>query len=318
MERVRNFLFSIVNKEFLTFLFFLALSMSFWFMMTLNETYEQEIDVPVRITNIPQNVVVTSEEIDTVRVKVSGKGLPLLQYLYVREVKPIEVDFKTHNTGKEVVVLTSADLQQMLITRFSNQTRVDDFAPTTVEFFYNNGISKRVPVRWTGHVKPEAPYFISETRITPDSVDIYASARQLDSITVVETEPINNTGFRNAITISQPLKKTKGAKTIPTSVNITFDTDILTETVIRDVPIRGINTPKGKVLRTFPSKTDIHFVVGVNRLRSLTASDFDLVVDYNEIADSKSPTCRVRILNQPDGVSKATPGVTQADYLIEK
>ena len=50
---VRNFLFSSVNKEFLIFLFFLFLSSVFWLMMTLNETYEKEISVPVRLVGVP-------------------------------------------------------------------------------------------------------------------------------------------------------------------------------------------------------------------------------------------------------------------------
>ena len=40
---VRNFLFSRTNGEFLIFLFFLILSGIFWLLMTLNETYEKEI-----------------------------------------------------------------------------------------------------------------------------------------------------------------------------------------------------------------------------------------------------------------------------------
>lgn len=47
---VRSSLFSWMNKEFLIFLFFLVLSGIFWLMMTLNETYEKELPVAVRLT----------------------------------------------------------------------------------------------------------------------------------------------------------------------------------------------------------------------------------------------------------------------------
>ena len=43
MRLIRSFLFSRANKEFLLFLFFLAISASFWLLMTLNENYEQEV-----------------------------------------------------------------------------------------------------------------------------------------------------------------------------------------------------------------------------------------------------------------------------------
>ena len=75
----RNFLFTLVNKECLIFLFFLCLSGIFWLLMTLNETYEMEFRIPVRVVNIPNNVVLTSEETDTVRVTLRDKGLMLVK-----------------------------------------------------------------------------------------------------------------------------------------------------------------------------------------------------------------------------------------------
>ena len=57
---IRNFLFSWLNKEFLVFLFFLLLSGIFWLLMTLNETYEKEYYVAVRLSNVPKNIVLTS------------------------------------------------------------------------------------------------------------------------------------------------------------------------------------------------------------------------------------------------------------------
>ena len=45
----RDFLLRLLNKEFLVFLFFLLVSTAFWFMTTLNETYEKEIKIPQSI-----------------------------------------------------------------------------------------------------------------------------------------------------------------------------------------------------------------------------------------------------------------------------
>ena len=49
---VADFLFSRINREFVIFLFFLALSGIFWLMTRLNETYEQEVRIVVRYTNV--------------------------------------------------------------------------------------------------------------------------------------------------------------------------------------------------------------------------------------------------------------------------
>ena len=68
LKAVRNFLFSGLNKEFLIFLFFLALSGIFWLMMTLNETTEREFNIPVQLTGVPRNAVITGELADTVHI----------------------------------------------------------------------------------------------------------------------------------------------------------------------------------------------------------------------------------------------------------
>ena len=93
---LRELLFSQVNKEFLLFLFFLALSGVFWLFMTLNETYEKEFSIPVTITNIPQNVVLTSDETDTLRVTIRDKGITLATYMYVDGLKNIMLNFSSH------------------------------------------------------------------------------------------------------------------------------------------------------------------------------------------------------------------------------
>ena len=78
---VRNFLFNSVNKEFLIFLFFLGLSGTFWLIMTMNESYEVELPVELKLTHVPQNIVITTELEDTVHVTVRDKGYALLPYL---------------------------------------------------------------------------------------------------------------------------------------------------------------------------------------------------------------------------------------------
>ena len=79
---VRDFLFSAANKEFLIFLFFLIASGAFWLLLALNEDTDQELLVPIRLTNIPKNVVVTTNTEDTIHVNVRDKGFFIMAYVY--------------------------------------------------------------------------------------------------------------------------------------------------------------------------------------------------------------------------------------------
>ncbi len=315
---VRNFLFSTVNKEFLIFLFFLALSGVFWLMMTLNETYEKEMRIPVHIVNVPQNVVLTSDSVDTVKVSLSDKGFVLLGYMYGDGLRPLKVNFKNYMRSTGTGSVTAAELQRMMYQQLSASTKITSTKPDRLEYFFNYGLHKRVPLRWSGRVIPEHLYFISHTEYETDSVDIYASQEKLDSINIVYTEPLNYANFRDTLSVRCNLQKMRGVKSVPDNVKITFYTDVLTEASIKDIPIQGINMPEGKVLRTFPSKVTIKFVAGVSLYRTLSAKDFTVVADYKDISSHPSDKCTLHIKKVPQGISRATLDIKQVDYLIEE
>ena len=94
---VRNFLFSKANKEFLIFLFFLILSGIFWMMMTLDESYEKELSIPVRIIHVPKDVVLLSGETDTIRVTVRDRGIDIFSYVYNEPRKTLNINFKNYD-----------------------------------------------------------------------------------------------------------------------------------------------------------------------------------------------------------------------------
>ncbi len=315
---VRNFLFSSVNKEFLIFLFFLAVSGVFWLLMTLNDTYEREFKIPVQMTNVPKNVVLTSDDTDTLKVTLRDKGLLLLGYMYGDGMPKLKVSFKNYVAGNNVCAIPASELQRLIYQQLSVSTKIVGMKTDKMEFYFNNGLCKRVPVRWRGRVIPEHPCFISGVEYQPDSVDVYASKSELDSITVAYTEPLNYANFRDTLSINCNLQKRKGVKIVPNKVKLTFFTEILIGASMDDVPIKGINLPEGKVLRTFPSKVTVAFVAGMNRFSKLKPSDFTVVVDYNEIAEHPSDKCNIHLKAVPSGISRVSLKVKQVDYLIEE
>ena len=141
-------MFSTVNKEFLIFLFFLGLSGGFWLLATLNETYEKDFIVPIHLTNLPKDVVITSNDDDVVRVTLRDKGFTIMGYLYTERLRPIVLNFANYaNKSRGKGVIPAADIQKQLYTHLSGSTKIVSVKPDTLEFFFNYGESKRVPER---------------------------------------------------------------------------------------------------------------------------------------------------------------------------
>ena len=314
---ISDFVFSNTNREFLVFLFFLGLSGIFWLSLTLNDTYEREFSIPVSVVDIPKNAVLTSDEVDTVKMTIRDKGIILVAYQYGDYLKRLRIPFKNYTRNNGSGSVPAAELQKLVYQQLVSSSKITACKPDKLEFFYNYGTNKKVPVRWSGRVIPEELYFISRVDYLPDSVTVYASDEKLDSINMVYTETLNYANFRDTLTISCNLAKIKGVKIVPEKVKINFYTDVLTEENIEGVPIQGINLPDGKALRTFPAKVTVSFVTGVSVFRNLTPDDFTVVADYNEIKRHPSEKCRITLKDVPQGISRARLDVTLVDYLIE-
>ena len=306
-----------MSKEILIFIFFLILSSIFWLILTLNETYEREIKVTIKIKGIPKNIVLTSNETDTLRVVVRDKGWMLMRYLYEKN-RNINIIFKNYDHGNGYGIVPASDVKRMINQQLEMSTSISSVKPDRWEFFYNNGERKRVPVRWTGRVIPEQLYFISHVQYWPDSVDIYSSREKLDSINVVYTEMLNYVGFRDTLIVTCKTSHPKDVKVVPDQVRIGFYTDVLTEESIDGIPIKAINMPAGKVLRTFPPKVKVRFVTGVSQFRTLRPEDFTVIADYEEISQKPSDKCNIYLKVIPHGISRAVLDTKEVDYLIEE
>lgn len=306
-----------VNRESLVFLFFLAISAGFWLILTLNETYEREIRVPLKLVGVPNNVVITDPLPDSVRVVVRDKGYVLIPYYYSDAIQTVNLHFSAYSRSMGKGSVSPAELQKLIRGMLYNSTSIVSVKAEKLDFTYNFGISKRVPVIFDGQAKTEDNYYLSNIVCKPESVTIYASQHVLDSIKEVYTDYYVTEEFSDTLEKFIPLRKISGVKIVPNKVRMLFYADILTEKIV-EVPITAINMPNGMLLRTFPGHTSVKVVVGKGNLASIKPENFRATVDYKEVADHPSDKCTVVLSLVPKGVVKATLEKNSVDYLIEK
>ena len=318
LHTIRDFLFSKTNREFLIFLLFLLLSGIFWLMMTFKETYEKEIVLPVRYVNVPQSAVLTSGESDSIHVNISDKGFSLFAFIYSRDSHTIDIDFTKYALPDGIGSVPAIDLQHMIEQLLPTSAKITSLKTEKLVFYYNNGEKKKVPVRWRGHLKTDPHYFIAKTLIEPDSVTIFASREKLDSIHYVYTRELNYSEIHDTLIVTSELQRMQGVKIVPNRVKINIQTDVLTEETIDSIPVVGINMPKGKVLRTFPSRVSVKIVTGMKNYKAIMPSDILVVADYEQFKDEASDKCTLQVKKVPEGVSRATLNIKQVDYLIEE
>ena len=223
LKAVRNFLFSGLNKEFLIFLFFLALSGAFWLMMTLNETMEREYKIPMRLVGTPRNAVITGDLPDTVRITVRDKGFTLITYAF----RPL--NFKFNNYADETEgqgMIPVADVQKQILSQLYGSSKLLQVKPGKFDFYFTYGASKKVPVVFRGKITTSKSYYLAHTEFFPSTVTVYANKRQLDEVKAVEIVPFYYRNLQDTIRENVRIKKIRGVKVMPDMVRLAVYPDI--------------------------------------------------------------------------------------------
>ena len=292
-KKIKDFLLSDKSREFLIFLFFFFIASGFWLLQTLNNDYETEFSIPVRLKGVPNNVVITSEPPSELHIRVKDKGTVLLNYMLGKSFFPITLDFSDYKGTDNHVRIYSSQFEKRLLNQLNVSTKLLSVKPDTLEYIYSTGASKLVPVKLQGTVSAGRQYYISDTVCKPDSVLAYAPEGALDTITVAYTQKVK---FED---ISDTLRQQ-----VPKTV---------------EVPLRGVNFPAGKVLRAFPSKVSVTFQVGLSRFNKITESDFHINVSYEELLKLGSDKkYTVKLKSVPKGVNQIRINPEQVDFLIEQ
>lgn len=317
--RIKNFLFSKKNKEFLIFLLFLLLSASFWISQALSDEFEVEISMPLKLTNVPDDVVITTDLPANVSLTVRDKGTLLMGYVYGNRLSAINVNYATNDKGETSgrVVMSTEEIRESVEKQLLSSTTILSISPDTLEYFFNKGARKKVPVEVLGEIETSPEYYVREIVFSPESVAAFAPSIILDTMGKAYINPLYYSDLKENKSLTVSLQKEKGVKFIPESVNMKILVDMYTEKTV-EVPIVGVNFPATKSLRTFPTKVNVTFKVGMYAFKDITADDFVITVSYEELLQEKNEKLLVHLKAQPQNISNVRIEPDEVDYLIEQ
>ncbi len=317
--RIRNIFFGKKSHEFFVFLFFFAVSTCFWLLQTLNETFETEISVPLALKNVPEKVRITTELPSQIHVTIRDRGTTLLRFLRYTVQNTLEVDFEKYDAGltNARVQVPTIDVQRLIQSQLGVSSHIISVRPDTLEYYYNRGVGKKLPVKICGTISASPQNYIQSMNFSEDSVMVYAPNNVLDTMQYAYTQAVNLLGLKENVTQFVSFHRMKGVEYMPNKVEITAFVGYYAEKTV-DVPIIGLNFPGDKELRTFPSKAKVTFRVESGRYQRITADNFVLAVTYEELLQNTSDKYRLHLKSLPEGVTNARISPQEVDYLIEK
>lgn len=318
-KKVRSTIKSNRTKDILTFLFFVFVSAIFWFVQELDETFSMEVKIPVRLTGVPEGIIITTDVPRELTLTIHDKGSELLPLWLHSKVDTLRINFQSYDTQEPTGhgTLMYSQLQNSIKRLLPAGAVVSNMSPDTVSFYYNRGLHRRFPVRLRGSIEAAQQYCILGYSFSPDSVDVYAPRTMLDTMTAAYTDVLNMRNVEKGFTENLALRSTRGMRLFPDSVTIKADVDVMTRQSV-EVPVVGLNFPAGKSLCTFPATVKVSYLVPSKRKKTIDESQFAVVITYAELQENSTNKCRPHLSNAPFGITGTLVDPIEVTYLIEE
>ena len=263
----------------LLFLLFLILAAIFWMMLFFQNDIEATYKIPVKYSNVPNDVVFDHPLPQDIEIRVGDKGSEIFRYTFLlRDSLDIDVQ-KYHN--ERVNNLQGTELMQLIRQKLFKSSTLTAYYPSHISLDVSKLHQKTLQVVFDGEIATGRSNLIAdEYTIEPKTVIAYGSKTQLEEIENAPTEYSLFNNLKATSLFQVNIKPVEGVKFVPKAVDIYIPINEYTERKF-EIPITVINVPGGIDVKFFPSSTDVSFSVTLEDYKRISQDDFAIVLDYN-------------------------------------
>ena len=297
------------------FLFFLLLSFTFWTSTKLSNTYKVEESFSIIWTNIPNGIIPSSEN-QQMNVSISASGIAILIYRLIN--KSINISLSQADFSREKGLIDLRGQEFFIQKQFFENTKLNILNPLFLEFKFSRLEEKVFTVVPQIEINLRAGYLIdSSLKVTPDSILVRGPKSILDTLNSIQSESII------ADDLYENFRKTVSLRSIPeiqlseSKVTVEVAVSRYTEKEFL-LNVEVINLPLGTRVKLFPPKAKVRVTLPLSVLRTIKASDFNLVVDYNNIFKDAEKKLDLIMIRRPSSVKKVILEPKKVNYLIRK
>ena len=297
------------------FLFFLLLSFTFWTSTKLSNTYIVEESFSIIWTNIPNGIIPSSEN-QQMNVSISASGIEILIYRLIN--KSINISLSQADFSREKGLVDLRGQEFFIQKQFFENTKLNILNPLILEFKFSRLEEKVFTVVPQIEINLRAGYLIdSSLKVTPDSILVRGPKSILDTLNSIQSESIIADdlyeNFRKKVSLRSipEIQLSESEVTVEVAVSRYTEKEFL-------LNVEVINLPLGTRVKLFPPKAKVRVTLPLAVLRTIKASDFNLVVDYNNIFKDAEKKLDLIMIRRPSSVKKVILEPKKVNYLIRK
>lgn len=259
---------------------------AFWFSVTMSGTYRTHFDVPLTVSNMPDELALVKPLPKTVEVLLEADGW---QLLFMNAGKQTAFEIPGHRMH-DGIILTNRSLNEMMqLPAGVTALRV---YPDTLFVQIDQFMKKRVPLRLHSLALGFTEGFglVREPQITPDSVTLRGAERVLRHI---DSWPVRARRYED---LSLPVaEEVSVMDSLPGVVRYNVDkvtlyipVEQLADMWFRDVRVHLLHVPADREVLLGQQTIDVSVRGGVNVLSLYGAQDIIAEVEFEDIVADTS------------------------------
>lgn len=291
------------------------LSSILWISLNLNQIYEIQKNLPVKI-QVNKPYAVSGNIPVNLQVKFKGIGWSL-----IRLFTSLNMDFNYDVIGKDndkIVIATKQYLNDNL--GLAQNLSITDVEPESLVVRVDRYQEKYVKVIPRVYVECKNGYqTVGKPVIEPDSIKIGGAASILNSLKFIYTQELRFTNINSNIAGVAVLSDSLSNITwrSQNEVNLHINVELSADKEFQNVEIFVPNTPPDKEVLLIPQIVGIQVKGGVNQLAALDNSKIQAMVDFNQILSDTTGSVLPKFA-LPEGVTIISVRPEKIQYVIKK
>lgn len=307
------------KKKVKVFSLFLLCSFLAWFISNLSDTYESRAYFTLNYRNLPDSLLLGKNSDNLIEAKLRTSGF---QFLYYKIFKTrIDIDVSQVEFQNGDYVMSEEALRKQMDQQLSQSISLLELDRRTLEIDLYQVDSKKIPIEAKLDLQLEQNYILDgKIKILPDSIEVKGPSNEIDTINSIKTSLIQlnnvNADFSNEVSLVFP----KGLDNSIFSIGratVSGKVSKFSEKVF-EVPVQVINVPQGYQIKTFPDVVTVLCKATIERLKEISASDFEIVADYCQLMGSESSTLFLEIQESPQKVYDVKLEDNTVNFVLEQ
>lgn len=304
------------KKRLRFFSFFFALSLLFWIITKLSNTYSSSVEFEINFVDIPPLVVLEQGVVSKMKVNITASGFQLLVYHLFKDY--INVSIENADYGGNLAEIDLMDQKFSLQKQLYQNAILNRVSPPQLNFSFGKLKRLKIPVIPPDEINFKPGYEqAGEWVIEPDSVWVYGTSKKVNALNGLSIQPLSQETVDSNIEEKVKLLPIDQIRFETESVLIKTSVKRFTEKSI-DAFINIKNLPDSLSIKLFPQSLKVTFLVLVDKAESISAADFKFSCDYGQAQSKDENSLQVFMEMKPEGVSKVRWKPKKVDYLIRK